>query len=326
MAKLRRYAFTLIELLVVIAIIAILIALLVPAVQKVREAAARTQCTNNLKQIGLGCHAFHDTYKKLPSAYLLRPGIGWNDDVNAGPPWSVMILPYIEQSALYNLASVSIKNYQSGTNDQNWRNIVKGVTIPIYLCPSEANRDIQGNAPNGNGSGWARGNYGANAGPWGIDGNASSQGVSGGTGSYQSKGIMWAGGAMMIQAIPDGSSNTILVNHIRVQGSSADIRGTWAFPAVGASVTHGCPIGDCYGPNDRGCCADDVTGCTDDPTNAMGCWNGGYGQANARSQHTGVVISAFGDGSVRTVTNSVDTNTWFYLLSSIDGQPIGGDY
>src|SRR5262249_35700797 len=94
----RRRAFTLIELLVVIAIIAILIGLLVPAVQKVREAAARTQCTNNLKQLGLACHAYHDARKQLPPAVLVGRGIGWTDENRIGPNWAILILPYIEQN------------------------------------------------------------------------------------------------------------------------------------------------------------------------------------------------------------------------------------
>src|SRR5436853_511345 len=93
-----RRGFTLIELLVVIAIIAILIALLVPAVQKVREAAARTQCTNNLKQLALGCHAYHDVNKFLPPARLAR---------DAYATWPVLILPYIDQGALYQLWDIT---------------------------------------------------------------------------------------------------------------------------------------------------------------------------------------------------------------------------
>ena len=101
-----RRGFTLIELLVVIAIIAILIALLVPAVQKVREAAARTQCTNNLKQIGLALHNYHDAEKRFPPASQV-PYAHVNQDSNLdwrlpfGPNWAVMILPYVEQGALY---------------------------------------------------------------------------------------------------------------------------------------------------------------------------------------------------------------------------------
>src|SRR6476646_8844897 len=93
----KRPGFTLIELLVVIAIIAILIGLLVPAVQKVREAAARTQCENNLKQMALAMHMYQDTNKKLPA--------GWSTNTGAAPSpywsWSLLILPYIEQGPLY---------------------------------------------------------------------------------------------------------------------------------------------------------------------------------------------------------------------------------
>ena len=100
LSRSNRSGFTLIELLVVIAIIAILIALLVPAVQKVREAAQRAECSNNLKQIGIALHAFHDNKKQFPPGSArdeqwFGTGGGW------GSSWMVFILPYVEQDALY---------------------------------------------------------------------------------------------------------------------------------------------------------------------------------------------------------------------------------
>ena len=113
----QRSAFTLIELLVVIAIIAILIGLLVPAVQKVREAAARTQCMNNLHQLGIAAHSYNDVYKHLPPAVqiALPPANGSQSIVSAyrtpgfGPNWAVFLLPYIEQMPLYQ--SIDVGSY-----------------------------------------------------------------------------------------------------------------------------------------------------------------------------------------------------------------------
>jgi prepilin-type N-terminal cleavage/methylation domain-containing protein len=116
----RRTGFTLIELLVVIAIIAILIALLVPAVQKVREAAARTQCANNLKQLALGIHSYHDVKKALPPSRIARDGYA---------TWPVLIMPYVEQDPVYKLwdlrQGVSVQKLEA------WQALV-----PIFFCPA----------------------------------------------------------------------------------------------------------------------------------------------------------------------------------------------
>ena len=161
----HRIAFTLVELLVVIAIIAVLIGLLLPAVQKVREAASRAQCQNNLKQIGIALQNYHDQNGKLPPAVMYQPYqiVTGFESTLFGPNWAVMILPYVEQAGLWNQVADSVMRYMDTPGEQGWRSI-RGEKVPIYLCPS----DVGGNTPYDspvNGPGWARGNYGANHGP-----------------------------------------------------------------------------------------------------------------------------------------------------------------
>jgi prepilin-type N-terminal cleavage/methylation domain-containing protein len=321
--------FTLIELLVVIAIIAILIGLLLPAVQKVREAAARSKCQNNLKQLGIACHAYHDSNNRLPPAGIdwQANGAHWNSENNMGPSWVVLILPYIEQDNLYKAVSTSIMNQMTGVNDKTWRAIGSS-QIPTMRCPSDPFFDINNTrSTSGTASGfWARGSYAANAGP--------AYGNGGILGQSPNANFGWAGGGPLAVnygiTLPqltnlDGSSNTVMVNHIRAGVNAADPRGTWALGVIGWSWTAGCPTGDCHGPNDTGCCSDDIVGCTDRPDIAMGCWNGGYGQANGRSAHTGQILVCMADGSGRSVSNSISDQTWYMMLSRNDGQVLSGN-
>src|SRR5437773_7818733 len=129
--RMRSMGFTLIELLVVIAIIAILIALLVPAVQKVREAAARTQCVNNLKQIGLGLHNYHDVRKSLPpgGADDMPPWGTATSPSTWGAGWMAFLLPYIEQDPLFKQLQFSGNSGWGNTSNDGK---INGAKIPVY--------------------------------------------------------------------------------------------------------------------------------------------------------------------------------------------------
>lgn len=338
-----RPGFTLIELLVVIAIIAILIGLLLPAVQKVREAAARMKCGNNMKQISLACHNYQDAIGALPASTLMHPGVGdpSNYDHNFGPNWAVLILPHIEQGGLFEQVAASVRAYPT-TGDSGWRSI-RGYKVSTYLCPSDTDQDTFANAAGG---GWARGNYGASEGP-GMRWNGGSVGTSVNSGGrwqdnnpsgfaseyYPGWTSGWpGGGALVVNAgtklhlLTDGTSSTILFDELRIGVNANDIRGTWAMGQCGASISAGNGRIDTPTPNVSFSGWDDIQGCQDRPDLGMGCCGCNSWQVTAKSRHSGGVQVGLSDGSVRFIANGISQQTWFKLHSRNDGQPMGNDF
>jgi prepilin-type N-terminal cleavage/methylation domain-containing protein/prepilin-type processing-associated H-X9-DG protein len=360
-----RKGFTLIELLVVIAIIAVLIGLLLPAVQKVREAAARSSCSNNLKQIGLALHNYANTNGSLPPASQV-PYANVNDDSNNdyrcpfGPNWAVLILPALEQDNLYNLANptsypgVAVTHttklskfagtYPFGYNE-SWR-VVGSMTVKTFLCPSDPNNSNPFTDPNTNppAGGWARGNYGVTAGYEDYDhqnGGASYQTSAAGIPQQNgmvSSPVMSANYGARITDIKDGTANTIMVAELRAGLSSIDPRGVWAMGFSGSSIVNGGRAS--YNPTPNNLIGGVAADGGDELQNGaaycspaiaaqgMGCTTGGtiMTSAQSRSLHTGGVNCCFADGSVHFVKNSVSQLTWVQLLSKNDGQTTGTDY
>jgi prepilin-type N-terminal cleavage/methylation domain-containing protein len=307
-----REGFTLIELLVVIAIIAILIALLVPAVQKVREAAARTQCTNNLKQLALAVHAYHDTYKVIPQNYGGRQGWGAG---GASWSWIAMILPYIEQGTLYNAANLSqmlaapsaadprLNQYQNGAGTGV---LAINTPIPLLRCPSDPDAgtlswtdraDLGGTAvavsnyKGVSGQNWGWGNALWNPIPGVGSNNGNLNGLEAGDGILFRSNGPGAGGVQKkftLLSVTDGTSNTFMIGE--AQPKYCLWTGAWAYAN---NVTGDCGIF----PNNQ------ITGGW---TNA-GDWPNCY---NFNSPHPNGLQFALCDASVHFIPNNVSIQTY----------------
>jgi prepilin-type N-terminal cleavage/methylation domain-containing protein/prepilin-type processing-associated H-X9-DG protein len=331
----NRPAFTLIELLVVIAIIGILIGLLLPAVQKVRESAARAKCTNNLKQIGLALHSYHDANGKFPAGYVdgnNDPNSTPDNDVGPGWGWAAYLLPYLELGNVYNQIDLK-QTVGSGVNAA-----ISKQDLVVFQCPSDGQQqlvpvyDSTFSTPittvaHGNYvgcAGWvecfngATGNIVAGSGDDGLPGVFGSGG----------RGVFWRNSKTNFAAVTDGTSNTIFVG----ERSSNHSPSTWtgavpggrcpAWMATVPPIPYVPPPGLPYDNADFG------EAYVLAHTNATHLPNADFpifDPDTFYSFHPSGANFLLGDGSVRFITSSVNPKT-YQALGTIAGGEVLGDY
>ncbi len=299
----RSRGFTLIELLVVIAIIAVLIALLLPAVQQAREAARRTQCKNNMKQLGLALHNYHDTFLLFPMSY----GNGVYDESGRMVSWLFGVFPYIDQAPLYNSLNFSV-----GVNATPQNLAAAQQVIPAYLCPSDStngNGKLNGRANmSGNfyavtsykavsGNNWAWGNYQYSS-PNGRNANQTN-GLDLGNGWMCRN----SGGKVIVTAmkhLTDGTSNVTMVGEALAGRCSHDT--TFSFNHTTATCS--IPLNYYY----------------KNKTIDINDWGNNYSFA---SQHVGGGHFTMGDGTVRFISENIDLQLYRNLASIDGGETIG---
>ena len=304
----RRYGFTLIELLVVIAIIAILIGLLLPAVQKVREAAARAQCSNNLKQIALAAHSYHDGLGTFPAGGVTD---GPCCTTQSGTNWAIEILPYIEQQNLYRLYD------QLKTNEDPVQIPVRQQHIKTYNCPSNLNngqliQPASGPAPGGT---WSVGSYramsgrgyGPNGESWWFDDPESGRNL-----PQQQRGMihgtskLYSLRAETFAAVIDGTSNTVMFSEFATRTTPS--RSTfWAYTYTSYSQSSAVP---------------QTRTLTNDYDKCVSLGDSNPCKRGWGSFHTSGMNAAMGDGSIRFVRQSIDLNMWV-ATATIAGGEIG---
>jgi len=295
----RSHGFTLIELLVVIAIIAILIGLLLPAVQKVREAAARMKCQNNLKQIGIALHAYHDANNRLPPG-----GSGIATNAERGPDlgmtgnlgYTFYILPYVEQAPLYGLGSATV-DYNATPNST----ILAPTKLSMYLCPSGQVEDAAG-SPAGK-----AGHYMGVMGPRGTNPatnaayNAVTTPTAASHGAVSRQGILGPNTRVTLTGITDGTSNTLMVGEI--SWKDANCYRVW---------TRG------WDGNASGMAKNVVNPINATPYNGSNNFN----DVSFGSPHTGGANFLLGDGSVRFVNQSITLANYLAAASRDGGETL----
>src|SRR5438093_5008621 len=325
----QRIGFTLIELLVVIAIIGVLIALLLPAVQKIREAANRTKCQNNLKQLALACHSYHDVNGKFPPGGALNPD--WGSDGQTKQFWSgnggwqydkggfhLYILPYMEQDNLYRkFVALDLYTPKVDTTTRAVTAKVIPQSLPYGRCPSDGWRPevTQSNYVTSVGVGHEDDTCGYRP-PW-IDLYCDGKkfGLNYNCNQYPSNGMFNIGATptngqcINIAAVTDGTSNTVLLGEILINQSYPGYYGerddrVWATFDPGAETTLLTPIN--YPIVSADILSDGCDGGTNNPAHNIWNWQVSNG---FKSNHTGGANFAFADGSIHFLNQNIDPLT-----------------
>jgi len=321
--------FTLVELLVVIAIIGILVALLLPAVQSAREAARRTKCVNNLKNVAIALHNYHDSFKEFPPLVRTESAnVGL--DSRLGPNWAILILPFMEQQPLYDAFDLEVPNARisdgSGPGEAgDWSE--RGAELEVMLCPSDGGNRIKftgtvstqgsgGVSSTSQQGNWARGNYALNGIQFWPDSWKNRDANGNKFDDAWNVGVSSINSGLKMGQITDGTSHTLMLGELRAGLVPEDRRGVWAMGMCGSSFHCRHATNGPSAPNDCAGVDDDILmeGSVLSQNReyfASECMRNGYnqrsGQSVVRSLHVGGVNAAFADGSVRFVSDFIQS-------------------
>jgi prepilin-type N-terminal cleavage/methylation domain-containing protein/prepilin-type processing-associated H-X9-DG protein len=307
-----RRGFTLIELLVVIAIIGVLVGLLLPAVQKVRESAARLKCQNNLHQIGLGFHNYHAAQGSFPPGFASQAASIDGPSLGPGWGWGAHLLPYLEQDNLYRQINFT-KDITDPANAQARVTSLKG-----FLCPSDSPPSLTTTVSDGSGSpicDVAFGNYVGMAGVYEVSGYPDT-----GNGS---PGVLLRNSKVRVTDITDGSSNTLFVGERAWiwQGRVRSPVTTWVGAVTNAVIPQ--TLNPALGVEVEGVMVLTNSGTAAEgrvPNNALDHVE------DSASNHTQGVNFLFGDGSVRSIHNTISPVVWVGLATRSGGEVVSLDF